>query len=360
MNEMKYELNGAKYFTKLDMNKGYHQLELDDESRSITVFKTHLGLFRYKRLSFGINAAAEIFQNVIQQVIKDIPGALNYSDDIIIFGATKEDHYRALEAVFQRFKENNLTLNKEKCEFLKKSIKFCGNIICMEGITPDPEKVTAIKDAKPPKTAKEVRSFLGLVNYCSTFIPNFSTISKPLRELTKKNVAFKWTKQHQDTFEIIKSSLSENSLNAHFDTSLTTELTVDASPVGIAAILCQYNKDSREQKKIIAYASRSLTDIERRYSQTEKEGLALVWGCEHFHTYLFGSSFTTVVTDHKALELIFNNPKSRPPARIERWLLRLLQYDFKVKYKSGASNIADYMSRHPKSYSDKDLSLIHI
>ena len=130
----------------------------------------------------------------------------------------------------------------------------------------------------------------------------------------------------------------------YFNPSLHTQVIVDASPVGLGAILVQ-------EGKIISYANRALSGVEKRYSQTEKEALAIVWGCEHFHLYLFGSDFT-LITDHKPLEIIFNNGKSRPPARIERWRLRLQPYDFTVTYRPGSNNPADYMSRHP--YTEKN------
>ena len=125
----------------------------------------------------------------------------------------------------------------------------------------------------------------------------------------------------------------------YFDPSKQSKLVVDASPVGLGAILMQ-------EGKVISYASKTLSDVESRYSQTEKEALAIVWGCEHYHLYLYGSPFM-LYTDHKPLEVIFNNPKSRPPARIERWRLRLQPYDFIVKYRPGTWNPADFMSRQP-------------
>ena len=142
-------------------------------------------------------------------------------------------------------------------------------------------------------------------------------------------------------------SLAEDAIAAYFDVKKETELIVDASPIGLGAILAQFEKGKPGTKRVVAYASRSLTDVEQRYSQTEKEALALVWGCEHFRIYLLGAHFTTIITDHKPLETIFNNPKSKPPARIERWALRLQPYNFTVKYKEGKNNPADYMSRHP-------------
>ena len=131
---------------------------------------------------------------------------------------------------------------------------------------------------------------------------------------------------------------------AYFDPAKDTELIVDASPVGLGAIL--YQSDRKGERHTIAYASRALSDVERRYSQTEREALAIVWSCEHFHLYIYGNPFT-LVTDRQALEVIWNNPKSKPPARIERWGLRLQPYNFRVEYRKGAENPADYMSRHP-------------
>ena len=182
-------LNGASVFSKLDLRSGYHQLSLAPESRYITTFATHEGLRRYARLNFGTNSASEIFQNAISEQIRDISGAINISDDIIVYGKTQEEHNTALHAVLRRFADSGLTLHPDKCELNKKSLTFFGFVFSAHGISPDPEKVKAIHDARPPTSANEVRSFLGMVTYCAKFIPNFSDITKPLRELTK-NVHF--------------------------------------------------------------------------------------------------------------------------------------------------------------------------
>lgn len=150
-----------------------------------------------------------------------------------------------------------------------------------------------------------------------------------------------WNPEHASAPQMIKDSLT---VMSYFDPAKDTELVVDASPVGLGAIL--YQKNGKGERHTIAYASRALSDVERRYSQTEREALAIVWSCEHFHLYLFGNPFI-LVTDHKALEVIWNNLRSKPPARIERWGLRLQPYNFKVEYRKGADNPADYISRHP-------------
>ena len=344
IDDMILDLNGATVFSKLDLSNGYHQLELDPGSRYITTFSTHVGLRRYKRLIFGLSSSAEIFQNTLQNALSGLKGVKNISDDIIVFGKTQEEHDRNLEATFARLKEKNLTLNRQKCEFNKDKLVFYGYIFGKDGISADPAKVTAIKNAPSPTNVTELRSFLGMTNYVSRFIPRYSTITAPLRKLTKAGVEWEWTKSQQDAFETLKQDLTSDLVMAYFDPQKESSLMVDASPVGLAAILSQ-------EGKIIAYASRALSEVEQRYSQTEKETLALVWGCEHFNLYLFGHKFN-LVSDCRPLEAVFNNPNSKPKARIERWRLRLQGYNFKVTFKEGKKNVADYISRHIGSCTD--------
>ncbi|KAL0158778.1 hypothetical protein M9458_046854, partial [Cirrhinus mrigala] len=217
------------------------------------------------------------------------------------------------------------------------------------GISADPKKVAAILQASEPKDPGEIRSLLGMANYCARFIQDFSTISAPLRDLTKKGTSWQWGDTHKQALQQLKDALASATTMSYFDPTKDTELVVDASPVGLGAILSQMQNG---QKCIIAYASRALSDVEKRYSQTEREALAIVWSFEHFHLYLYGHPFT-LVTDHKPLELIWNNPRSKPPARIERWGLRLQPYQFRIEYRKGTDNPADFMSRHPISLDTK-------
>ena len=335
------DLNGAKVFSKLDLVKGYNQLVLSESSRNITCFTTHAGLFRYKRLCFGINSAAEIFQNTLRNVLHGLEGVKNISDDIIVYGKDQAEHDKRLEAALARLQEKNLTLNKKKCEFNKDKIEFYGHIFSSAGISASPQKVDAIKNMDIPSCVSEVRSLLAMSNYLSRFIPNYSTITAPLRYLTRHDVQWHWETEQDSAFNELKRVLTSDTVMAYFDPKEQTEtvLSVDASPVGLGSVLMQNGK-------VIAYASRSLSDVEKRYSQTEREALSIVWAIEHFRLYLYGHYFT-LISDHQALEIIFNNPKSKPPARILRWQLRLQDYNFKVIYKSGKSNISDYLSRHP-------------
>ena len=343
------DLSGATVFFKLDLNNGYQQLELDPSSRYITTFSTHCGLRRYKRLNFGINSAAELFQNAIRNCILDIPGCINVSDDIMIYGVNQEAHDKSLTAVMERLKEKGLTLNRTKCAFNKTTLEFFGQIFSSNGTSPDPKKVKDIKEAAQPQNAKEVRSLLGLANYCSRYIPGLASITQPLRDLTRNDAVWDWTSVHTTALNQLKDALSQDAVNAYFDVNKDTHLIVDASPVGLSAIMTQHDKHGHS--RVIAYASRSLTDVEGRYSQTEREALAVTWGCLHFHLYIYGRS-VTVITDHQPRVSIFGNQKSKPPLRIERWVLKFQQYECNIVYQPGKNNPADYISRHPTSGCD--------
>ena len=238
---------------------------------------------------------------------------------------------------------NGLTLNRAKCLFDQSQIRFFGYVLSADGISPDPAKVQALREAERPSNAEEVRSFLGMANYSARFIKNFSTLAAPLRELTRSNVEWRWTEREQETFMKIKNSLLDNATLAYYEVGAETEVIVDASPVGLGAMLTQKKRDGHRP---VTYISRSLSPVEQRYSQTKREALAIRWACERLRMYLAGTRFK-VVTDHKPLEAIFSNSNSKPPIRIERWSTYLQEFNFTVEYRPGKDNPADYMSRHP-------------
>ena len=215
VDEILYQMNGGEVFTKLDMNQGFHRIELED-SHEITTFVTHKGLYRYKRLMFRINAAPEKYQQVVSQVFHDIEGVQNISDDIVVFGSSKEEHNKRLKLKLDRIREKMLTLNKDKCEFSMDKITFMGHVLSKNGIGPTSERVKDILNATEPKNASEVKSFLGLVNFSARYIPNLATLSEPLRKLTKKNEPFRWNKEQQDSFQKLKNSLSANDTLGYF------------------------------------------------------------------------------------------------------------------------------------------------
>jgi transposase InsO family protein len=353
VDEMLLDMNNSVVFSKLDLKWGYHQLLLSEESRNITTFSTHTGLFRYKRLMFGINSAPEIYQNEVRKIVQGIAGVANMSDDLIVHAASRADHDKKLEVVLQRLSGAGLTLNKDKCVFGVGEVEFLGHKLSCNGIEPGAGKVEAVVNAQPPKDVSEVRSFLGLVNYLCRFIPNLADISEPLRRLTKKDAVFTFGKDQLDSFNKLKEVLSNHTTLGFFDVDAVTKVIADASPIGMGAILIQMQEGV---PRVISYANRSLSDVERRYSQTEKEGLALVWACERFKSYLLGIKFE-LLTDHKPLLSIYGK-HSKPCARIERWVLRLQEFDFEIVYIKGKQNIADPLSRllDPTRFSKSNIS----
>ena len=275
VDEVLEELNGSTVFSKLDMNMGFHQIELEEGSRDITTFSAGDSLFRYKRLSFGINSAPEQYQNIVRQTIAGCPGAINIADDIVVHGKTTEEHDRNLVALLNRLQERNLTLNKEKCKIRMGQIVFMGLLLNKHGVGPTEEKVKAIRETEAPSNAAELRSFLGLVSFSSRFLPDFATTAEPLRRLTRQGTKWHWGREENNAFEALKKQLAEASMMAFYDKEEPTEVVTDASPVGLGAILVQ---EKQRVKRAVAFVSRSLSDVERRYSQTEKEALAVVWG----------------------------------------------------------------------------------
>ena len=240
----------------------------------------------------------------------------------------------------RRLRECGLTLKLEKCQFSMSELTFMGHVLSSRGVGVAADKVKAVVEAREPGSASEVRSFLGPVNYSRRFIPDLATLSEPLRRLTKKGVEFQWGPEQAAAFQKLKDELARAEILGYYDKDAETHVITDASPVGLGAVLAQKQKG---EFRVIMYASRSLTEVERRYSQTEREALAIVWACERFHTYLYGIKFH-LVTYHKPLEFFFSK-RSRPPARIERWVLRMQVFDYTIEYKPGSENIADSLSR---------------
>lgn len=343
--EIALDLNGCTVFSKIDLKQGYHQFVLHPDSRKITTFSTHVGLYRYKRLNFGMSCSAEIFQKRVSDVLSGIPGTRNFSDDIYVGGKDVKEHNERLERVLRRLQENKLTINTAKCQFRVDKILFFGHIFDKKGMSPDPKKVEALVKTETPSNPTEVRSLLSAVAFCSRFIPNFSTITAPLRRLTCKDREWKWSDEEDKALNELKDSLENSKTLGFFDVNKETVLYVDGSPVGVGAVLTQ--KDEKGDTTPIYYASKSLSPTQSRYSQLEREALAVFWAIRRFDLYLRGKSFI-VVTDHKPLLPMFNNPTSKPPARIEKWILNLQQYRFQIQYEPGKNNPADFPSRHPE------------
>ena len=344
VDEVVENLNGSAVFSKLDLHLGFHQIELDKESQDITTFATHEGLPRYKRLSSGVNSAPEKYQQIIRQVVSDIEGVQNIADDLIVHGKSIEEHDQSLHKVLQRLEEKNLTLHPMICEFRMDKVVFMGLLLSKYGIGPTQERVHAVLEAVQPTTPTEVQSFLGMVAFNARFIPNFATLAEPLRAISRQGVPFVWGNEQEASFKELKRQLASAPVLVYFDKDAHTRVIADASPVGLGAVSVQ---EKNGESRAVCYASRSLSQVERRYSQTEREVLALVWACECFNLYLYGLQTFNLVTDHEALKVIYSRG-SKPSARIECWVLRLQPYNYTVCCVKSRDNIADVLLRLTK------------
>ena len=339
-----YKANGAKIFSKVDLNRAFEQFLISKKSRYISMFRTFEGIYQHKRLFFGVSSAPELFHNKIKEILSGIEGVQNAADDILIISETIEENIERCEKVFRRLDEYGLTVNKDKCVFNVTEIMFFGMKLSYKGISLSDEKTKALKEFKTPSDSSELHSFLGLSSYCSRYIKDLASIAEPLWKLTSKKVKWEWNKDYQDRFDRIKDGLIENI--GYFKLDWETQVTVDASPVGLGASLTQTNPKNDQDKVVICYISKMLTESESRYSQIEKEALALPWACERLHLYLLGHEFV-IYTDNKAVSLIFSNPLANPPAVIKRWRLRMDGFRCKYVHRAGLGNIADFLSRHP-------------
>ena len=340
-------LSGGKSFTKLDVAHAYLQIPLSEASRAYTTINTHKGLFRYKRLPFGISSAPSIFQKIMESILQGVPHVSVYIDDILLTGTTREEHLLTLETVLSRLQQAGLKLKRSKCSFFASSIEYLGHIISADGLHPTDEKVRAVRKAPTPTNVSQLKSFLGMITYYSKFLPNLASRVAPLYKLLEKNVQWKWTSLQNKAFTEAKESLTSASVLAHYNPQKELVLECDASPLGLGAVLSHPEETGLRP---IAYASRTLSSAERNYSQLEREGLAIVWAVKKFHQFLYGRSFV-IYSDHKPLESILNPRKhlsTTASARTQRWVLTLSAYDFKIKYKPGSHlKNADSLSRLP-------------
>ena len=257
-------------------------------------------------------------------------------------GATKEvakdDHDRNLQGLLVRCREKGVKLNHKKLRTEMDEVKYMGHILTAEGLKVDPEKIEAIMKMVAPQDVAGVQRYIGTVKYLSKFLPSLSSMCEPLRQLTKKDMAFCWTPDHDMVFQTIKQAVTKAPVLRYFDPKLELTAQCNASESGLGVALMQ-------QGQPLAFASRALTQSERNYAQIEKELLAIVFCMEKFHPYLYGRPIH-VESDHKPLEAIFKKPIQASPKRLQSMLLRLQRYDLTVTYKRGKEMyLADTLSR---------------
>ena len=338
------QLANVKVFSLADCKEGFFQCKLDNESSLLTTFQTPWGRYRWMRMPFGISPAPEIFQQRLDQNLEGLKGIFKIADDILITGSgateveAEIDHDRNLLKLLQRCRERNIKLNSDKFKFKCKELKFIGHMLTSRGLQPDPAKVEAVCEMKPPVDVAGIQRFVGMTKYLAKFLPDLSELSEPLRRLTHKDVEWSWTEEQTQAFENIKEAVTSAPVLKYFDPKADTEGQGDASEHGLGFVLMQDGQP-------VSYASRALTPPETRYSQLEKELLAQVFGLERNHHYVYGRKIK-LWTDHKPLVNITRKPMTAAPKRLQNLLLRLSHYDVEIFYKPGKEMyLADTLSR---------------
>ncbi|XP_053388481.1 uncharacterized protein K02A2.6-like [Mercenaria mercenaria] len=343
------QLNGATFFTKLDARSGYWAMHLTEKSSMLTTFNTIFGRYRYLRLPMGISSAMDLFQKKIDEIFEGLPGVAAIVDDILVYGKTREEHDANLRAVLQRSLEQGIRLNPDKLEVGQSQISYFGHVISKQGLSPDPDKVSAIREMPIPENRSQLETVLGMSQYLARYAPRLSEVTLPLRELLAKDVEFLWGESQQQAYDQMIDIITQAPVLAFYDPAKPLELQTDASRSGLGATLLQEGRP-------IGYASKSLTPSQMNYAMIELECLGLVFGLKKFHQWVYGKK-VKVVTDHLPLIAICKKPLFAAPVRLQRLLLNISQYDIDVTYRQGTQiPLPDTLSRFPVKDTDPSLT----
>ena len=277
------QLNGAKYFSTLDLRAGYHHIRLTTDSIPKTAFTSPFGKYEYVKVPFGLAQAPAYFQELMTGVLKDLPFAMAYLDDIIIYSSTPEEHLQHIKTVFEKLHHAKLSMKLSKCHFFAKEIQYLGHILGVEGIRPVPAKTEAIKAMHPPVNPKQVRAFLRLVGYYRKFIKNFAKITKPLTMLTRIDVKFEWKETHHCAFMKLKHAFIKAPILRYPDTTKPYIVYTDASDNACRAQLSQMHEEAEFP---VAFLSHTFTDTQRRWSTPEQETYGIYFAIKKWNYYL--------------------------------------------------------------------------
>ena len=341
------QVNGAKVFSQIDLESAYNQLPLDDESKQLCCINTQEGLFAHNFLPYGVASAPGLFMKFISKLLAGINNVIIYLDDVLVFSKTIAEHERILDQIFTKFENAGVKINNEKSAYFQDNVCYLGYVISHTGVSPKENKIKAIVDCPAPTNVDQLRSLLGLCNYYSRFIPKYSTVLAPLYKLLRKGSKFVWETEQKNAFRTIKELFQKENVLKTFNPNLETSIQVDASNYGIGGVLQQkHNNDW----KPVHFISRTLNDCETRYATIDKEALAVYFTCSKFRNYLLGSKFC-IFTDHKPLIKLLNMGSPVPyntSSRLQRWKLRLMQYNYDIKHVPGRDNsVSDLLSRLP-------------
>ena len=327
---------------------------MEEESKPLTAFTVGpLGFYECERMPFSLTNVPATFQHLMENCLGELhlSWCIIYLDDIIIFSDNPKEHLRRLSGVFAKLDKAGLKLKPNKCEFFKTKITYLGHIVSSRGIEMDPKKVEAVKNWTVPKTVTDIRSFLGFNNPYRRFIKGYANVVRPLNLLVSgdnanhKKAMIEWTKECKIAFDKLKELCTRTPILAYANYKKPFQLQTDASDLGLGTVL--YQRDDENHQRVIAFASRSLSNTEKNYPAHKLKFLALKWAItDRFHKYLYGGQFD-VYTDNNPLTYILTSAKL--DATGQRWVASLANYDFRIFYKSGKSNVeADALSQIPR------------
>ena len=338
------QVGSAKYFSKLDLTKGYWQIPMREADKHMTAFTTPQGQFQWLVMPFGLKTAGAVFSRTMRMVLDVVKqeGIYNFIDDVLIASEDWQSHVKALTAVFSRLREVQLAARPSKCQLGESKVGFLGHVLDTGRILPEADKLGKIDQATPPTTKKELRSFLGLIGYYRRFVPNFAEKAKPLTDRTqaKQPEKVRWDEQGRQAFEQLKAELVRRPILRLPQPGKPFVLRTDASGTGIGAALMQEHEGDLHP---VMFASRKLSEAESRYHTIEQECWAVVWAIRKFYPYLYGREFV-LESDHHPLQYLHRiRPVSR---RLMGWAVELQSTPFSFRHITGPTNVeADYLSR---------------
>ena len=339
----------AKFITSMDVLKGFHQIQIHPDSRQFLRIITHMGIYEYTRMPFGIKNAPSHFQRMMDTIFNEeiVQGRLIiYIDDIVIFSATWEEHLDTIRRVLQRCVDNHIQISAKKCHFGFPELSALGHIVSGLSLSIDQNKVAAVLKKQMPQNKKELQSFLGFASYYRQHIQNFAANTGPLYQLCKQDVVFEMTSERVKAYQNIREKLTSAPLLLHADFDLPFKLYIDASMIGLGAALHQVQVvNDKLTEGPICYISRQLQPAEGRYGASQLECLCLVWALEKLHYYLDGSVFE-VITDCTAIKSLLN--MKTPNRHMLRWQIAIQEYrsNMTIVHKEGnLHKNADGLSR---------------
>ncbi len=367
LHELVRSLGKSSWFTAFDLRAGYLHIAIAEKDRHKTAFKTRKGLFELNKMGFGFSNAPPFYQEVMNNIFGDLPNVSVYLDDLLVHTTGSfADHWAAVKVVLKRFADNEMKLNFAKCQFFQRKLTYLGHVIAEGRVSPDPEYRAKILDFPRPTSRKDVQRLVGLAQWIAKFIPNLSSILRPLGELTRKSpsapatatrksnkfyVKFEWTRPREAAYQSLRRAVRDTKYLLQPDESKPFFLETDASDYAIGAVLLQHHKitsaDYADKTVLwpVEFHSKKLGKYQKGWHVSEKELFAVVDACRKWRHFLVPRPFV-VYTDHRNLVYLLSDHRKPDHGRLDRWALLLWEFDFEARYLPGPDNIvADFLSR---------------